>query len=83
MADFSHLELSELYDALALFTKVYTRILSLNKPPAEDLLFNKGIIEQLQGEIQARQMSIVPESEGQLRIVNDSQGFFGDTPALA
>ena len=72
MPDLSHLELTELYDLLALFTKVYTRILSLSKPPTEDLLFNKENIELILAEIHSRQP----------RIVTEPEDYIGDFPVI-
>jgi len=61
MTDLSHLDSSELYDLLALFTRVYTRMLSLIELPSKDFLFAKGIIEQIQSEIHSRQSNIIAE----------------------
>jgi len=54
MPDFSNFTLLELFDLLTVYTKIYTRILSMNILPSEKFLYTKGIVEQLQLEIQSR-----------------------------
>jgi hypothetical protein len=54
MPDFITFDLPELYDLLSVYTRIYTRMLSLNIPPSEQFLYTKGILEQLQIEIQSR-----------------------------
>ena len=54
MPDFSNFTLLELFDLLTVYTKIYTRILSTNILPSEKFLYTKGIVEQLQLEIQSR-----------------------------
>jgi hypothetical protein len=54
MPDFSNFTLLELFDLLTVYTKIYTRILSMNIPPSKQFLYTKGIVEQLQVEIQSR-----------------------------
>ena len=54
MPDFSNFTLSELFDLLTVYTKIYTRVLSMNILPSEKFLYTKGIVEQLQLEIQSR-----------------------------
>jgi hypothetical protein len=66
MPDFSIFDLTELYDLLAVYTKIYTRILSLNIPPSEQFLYTKGIVEQLQFEVHSRIKKIEPESQGSI-----------------
>ncbi|HWW42988.1 hypothetical protein [Pedobacter sp.] len=39
-------------------------MLSLNIPPSKQFLYTKGIVDELQAEIQSRVKNIVTESEG-------------------
>ncbi len=39
-------------------------MLALNIPPSEQFLYTKGIVEQLQGEVQSRLKKMEPESDG-------------------
>ena len=64
MSEFSTFNLSELYDLLAVYTKIYTRMLSLNTPPTEQFLYSKSIVEQLQTEIQSRTENMENEPTG-------------------
>ena len=48
------MHLLELSDLLTVYTKIYTRMLSMNIPPSKQFLYTKGIVEQLQAEIQSR-----------------------------
>jgi hypothetical protein len=66
MPDFSIFDLSELYDLLAVYTKIYTRMLALNIPPSEQFLYTKGIVEQLQVEVQFRIKKMETESNGSI-----------------
>jgi len=66
MPDFSIFDISELYDLLAVYTKIYTRMLTLNLPPSEQFLYTKGIVEQLQDEVQLRIKKMEPESNGSI-----------------
>ena len=64
MPDFRTFNLPELYDLLAVYTKIYTRMLSLNISPSEQFLYTKGIVEELQAEIQSRIENMENESNG-------------------
>jgi hypothetical protein len=74
MPDFSTFDLPELYDLLTVYTKIYTGILALNIPPSEQFLYRKGIVEQLQSEIQTRIKNMETESD---------DSFAGLVPAIA
>jgi hypothetical protein len=63
MPDFSNFDLSELYDLLTVYTKIYTRMLVLNIPPSKQFLYTKGIVVQLQTEIQSRIKNMDTESD--------------------
>jgi hypothetical protein len=62
MPNFSSLDLTEMYDLLAIYTKIYTRMLSLNMPPSEQFLQTKKVLDKLQAAIQSRTDDT--ESEG-------------------
>jgi hypothetical protein len=64
MPDFITFDISELYDLLAVYTRIYTRMLALNIPPSEQFLYAKGIVEQLQVEIQSRIEKMEAKSNG-------------------
>ncbi|HEV3222736.1 MAG TPA: hypothetical protein VGZ90_07650 [Puia sp.] len=63
MPDFRGFDLSELYDLLTVYTRIYTGMLALNIPPSEQFLYTKGIVEQLQSEIQSRIKNMETESD--------------------
>ena len=64
MPNFSSLDLTEMYDLLAIYTKIYTKMLSLNLPPTEQFLHTKSVLDKLQVEIQSRTENTGTESEG-------------------
>jgi hypothetical protein len=63
-SEFSILALSELYDLLAAYTKTYTKMFTLIKPPSPEFVYTKEIIERLQQEIQTRTVNTEIESDG-------------------
>jgi hypothetical protein len=63
MPDFSDFDLSELYDLLGVYTKIYTGMLALNIPPSEQFLYTKDIVVQIQTEIQTRIKNLETESD--------------------
>jgi hypothetical protein len=66
MPNFITFDLSELYDLLSVYTRVYARMLSLNIPPSEQFLYTKAIVEQLQVEIQSRIEKMETKSNGSI-----------------
>jgi hypothetical protein len=63
-SEFGILALSEVYDLLASYTKTYTKMLTLIKPPSPEFLYTKEIIQRLQQEIQTRTANTETEPEG-------------------
>jgi hypothetical protein len=48
------------------YTKIYTRMLSLNITASEQFLYTKGVLEQLQEEVQSRIEKMNTESNGSI-----------------